>query len=179
MQEITLSRKLLLLPPFHLLHLHCHHALTTMMYQIGRREEATNLVWRLPKQRLKSWPPWVVCVCLLANLPSKNTLTTTQQHMLTHPDQNGQQWPSWCPTPGASIYNSHSECWLIVVCGGAGNEVPWRPCDDGGCHGRWSTILLALASFYLTKNYFSDRGHILNRPDQQCKINNIAAPVGD
>jgi hypothetical protein len=45
-------------------------------------------------------------VCLLANLPSKNTLTTTQQHLLTHHDLNGQQRLPWCPTPSAATYNA-------------------------------------------------------------------------
>jgi len=53
-----------------------HH--TTMMYRIGRRKEATDLAWRLPQRRLRSRPSWLVGACLLANLPSKNMLTTTQ-----------------------------------------------------------------------------------------------------
>jgi hypothetical protein len=48
-----------------------HHA--AMMYQIGRRKEATNSAWRLLKRQLGSRPPWSVGECLLANLPSKNT----------------------------------------------------------------------------------------------------------
>jgi len=41
-------------------------------------------------------------------------------------------------------------CWLIVVCLGTGGGAPWRPWDDGGCHG-WPVhvFCLALASFYL------------------------------
>ena len=115
-----------------------HHA--TMMYRISGCKEATDLVWGLPRQRLGSRPPWLVGVCLLANLPSKNTLTTTQQRLSTRRDQNGRQWPPWCPTPGAGAYNSRPECWLIVVCGGAGSEAPWRPWDDGDRHGRWGTV---------------------------------------
>jgi hypothetical protein len=53
-----------------------HH--TAMMYRISRRKEATDLVWRLPRRWLRSRPSWLVGACLLANLPSKNTLTTTQ-----------------------------------------------------------------------------------------------------
>jgi hypothetical protein len=53
-----------------------HH--TTMMYQIGGRKEATNLAWRLPQRWLRSQPSWLVGGCLLANLPNKNMLTTTQ-----------------------------------------------------------------------------------------------------
>jgi hypothetical protein len=64
-----------------------HH--TAMMYQIGRRKEATNLAWRLPRRWLRSWPSWLVGACLLATLPSKNTLTTTQLRLLTRRDQNG------------------------------------------------------------------------------------------
>jgi hypothetical protein len=93
-----------------------HH--TSMMYQIGRCKEATDLAWRLPGRRLRSRPPWLVDACLLANLSSKNTLTTTQLQLLTRCDQNGGQWPPWRPTPSAGAYNSHPECWLIVVCGG-------------------------------------------------------------
>jgi hypothetical protein len=95
-----------------------HH--TTMMYRIGGREEATDLAWRLSRRRLRSRPSWLVGACLLANLPSKNTLTTTQLRLSTRRDQNGRQWPPWCPSPGAGTYNSRPECWLIVVCGGAG-----------------------------------------------------------
>ena len=115
-----------------------HH--TTMMYRIGRREEATDLAWRLPRLRLRSRPSWLVDACLLAYLPSKTTLTTTQLRLSTHRDQNGRQWPPWCPTPGAGAYNSRPECWLIVVCGGAGSEAPWRPWDDGDRHGRWGSV---------------------------------------
>ena len=129
-----------------------HH--TAMMYQIGGREEATHSAWRLPRRWLGSRPPWLVGACLLANLPSKNMLTTTQLHLSMRRDQNGWQRPPWCPTPGAGAYNSCPECWLIVVCGGAGSEAPWRTWDDGDRHGRWGTVQLALASFYLTKNYF-------------------------
>ncbi len=100
---------------------------TAMVYRISGRKEATNLVWRLPRQQLRSRPSWLVGVCLLANLPSKNMLPTTQLRLLTCRDQNGRQWPPWCPTPGAGAYNSRPECWLIVVCGGAGSEAPWRP----------------------------------------------------
>ncbi len=116
-----------------------HH--TTMMYQIDGRKEATDLAWRLPGRRLRSQPSWLVGACLLANLPSKNTLTTTQLHLSTRHDQNGRQWPPWCPTSGAGTYNSRPKCWLIVVCGGAGSEAPWRPWDDGDRHGRrWGTV---------------------------------------
>jgi len=52
-----------------------HH--TAMMYRIGGREEATDSAWRLPRRRLGSRPPWLVGVCLLANLPSKNHVTIT------------------------------------------------------------------------------------------------------
>jgi hypothetical protein len=115
-----------------------HH--TAMMYQIGGRKEATNLAWRLPRQQLGSRPPRLVGVYLLANLPSKNTLTTTQQHLSTRRDQNGQQRPPWCPTPGAGAYNYHPECWLIVVCGGAGSEAPGWPWDNSSSHGWWGTV---------------------------------------
>jgi hypothetical protein len=115
-----------------------HH--TSMMYLIGGREEATDLAWRLPRRWLRSRPSWLVGACLLANLPSKNTLTTTQLRLSTRCDQNGGQWPPWCPTPSAGAYNSRPECWLIVVCGGAGSEAPWRPWDDDDRHGRWGTV---------------------------------------
>ncbi len=115
-----------------------HHI--PMMYRTGGYKEATDLAWRLPQRRLRSRPSWLVGACLLAYLPSKNTLTTTQLQLSTCRDQNGQQWLPWCPTPGAGAYNSPPECWLIVVCGRAGNEAPWRPWDDGDCHGRWGTV---------------------------------------
>jgi hypothetical protein len=53
-----------------------HH--TSMMYRIGGLEEATDSAWRLPRRRLRSRP--------LANLPSKNMLTTTQLRLSTHCD---------------------------------------------------------------------------------------------
>ncbi len=115
-----------------------HH--TAMMYQIGRHEEATNLAWRLLRRRLRSRPSWSVAVCLLANLSSKNTLTTTQLRMSTRRNQNGRQWPPWCPTSSAGAYNSCPECWQIVVCGRAGSEAPWRPWDNGDGHSRWGTV---------------------------------------
>ncbi len=64
-----------------------HH--TAMMYRIGGREEATNLAWRLPQRRLGSRPPRLVGVCLLANLPSKNTRHNNPQRLSTRRDQNG------------------------------------------------------------------------------------------
>jgi hypothetical protein len=42
-------------------------------------QACTIPAWRLPRPRLGSRLPWLVGVCSLANLPSKNTLTTTQQ----------------------------------------------------------------------------------------------------
>jgi hypothetical protein len=53
-----------------------HHTAMTIMYRISGREEATDLAWRLPQQRLRGRPSWLVGACLLANLPSKNMLTT-------------------------------------------------------------------------------------------------------
>ncbi len=52
-----------------------HH--TTMMYQINRCKEATDLARRLPQRWLGSRPSWLVGACLLANFPSK---TRSQQH---------------------------------------------------------------------------------------------------
>jgi hypothetical protein len=49
----------------------------------------TFSVWRLQRPLLRSWPPWSVGACLLANLPSKSTLTTIQQHLSSCCDQNG------------------------------------------------------------------------------------------
>ncbi len=115
-----------------------HH--TAMMYRIGGCKEATNLAWRLPQRRLGSRPPWLVGACLLANLPSKNTHHSNPQRLLTCRDQNGRQWPPWCPTSCAGAYISRPECWLIVVCGGAGSEAPLRPWDDGDRNGRWGTV---------------------------------------
>jgi hypothetical protein len=57
-----------------------HHA--AMMYQLGGRKEATDSAWRLPRRRLGSRPPWWAGTCLLANLPSKNTLTKIQQRLV-------------------------------------------------------------------------------------------------
>jgi hypothetical protein len=62
-----------------------HH--TTMMYQIGGRNEATDLAWRLPQQRLGIWPSWSVGACSLANLPSKNTLQQHNCHIVDRPDR--------------------------------------------------------------------------------------------
>ncbi len=33
--------------------------------------------------------------------------------------------------------SSRAAFWLIVACGGAGSGATWRPCNDGGRHGRW------------------------------------------
>ncbi len=115
-----------------------HHA--AMMYRISRREEATDLAWRLPRRRLRCWPPWLEGGCLLANLPSKNTLTTTQQGLSTRRDLNGRQRLPWCPTRGTAAYNSQPACWMIVVCGGTESGAPWRPWEDGGRHGRWGSF---------------------------------------
>jgi len=106
-----------------------HHA--AMMSPIGRREEA--------RRRLRSRLPWSVGTCSLANLPIKNTHHNNPQRLSTRHDLNGRQRPPWCPTPGSATYSSCPECWLIVVCGGAGREAPWRPWDDGGRHGRRDT----------------------------------------
>ncbi len=108
------------------------------------------MAWRLPRRQLQCRPPWLEGGCSLANLPSKNTLTTTQQRLSTRRDLNGQQRLPWCPICGAAAYNSQPACWMIVVCGGAGSRAPWRPWYDGGRHGRWGLVWLALASFYLT-----------------------------
>ncbi len=107
-----------------------HH--TTMMYRIGGSEEATDSAWRLPRRRLGSRPSWSVGVCSLANLPSKNTLTTTQLRLSTRRNQNGRQRPPWCPSTHAGAYNSRP--------GGAGSEAPRRPWDDGDRHGQWGTV---------------------------------------
>ena len=64
-----------------------HHA--GMMHQLSGRKEVTNSVWRLPIQWLGSWPPWLVGACLLATLPSKNRLTTTQLATMIGPHR-------WC-----------------------------------------------------------------------------------
>jgi hypothetical protein len=115
-----------------------HHA--AMMSRNGRRKESTDLAWRLLRRRLGSRPPWSVGAYSLANLPSKNTGHNNPQCLSTHRDLNGRQRPPWCPTPGAAADNSCPECWLIVVCGGARSEAPWRPWEDGGHHGRWGTV---------------------------------------
>jgi hypothetical protein len=62
--------------------------------------------------------------------------TTNPQRPSTSHDLNGQLRPPWCLTPGADAYNSHPECWRIVVCSGAGSGAPWRPWD-GGNHQGW------------------------------------------
>ena len=112
----------------------------TMMNWIGRCKEATDSAWRVPRQQLRSQPPWSGGACLLANLPSKNTLTTPQQRLLTRRDLNGWQRLPWCPTLGAATYNSQSACWLIVVCGSSGSGAPWRQWVNGGHQGRWGTV---------------------------------------
>ncbi len=101
-------------------------AAAAMMFRIGGRKEVTDLAWRLRRRRLGSRPPWSEGVCLLANLPSKNTRTTLQLRLLMRCNQNGQQRPPWCPSTRAGAYNSRSECWLIIICGGAWSEAPWR-----------------------------------------------------
>ena len=45
--------------------------------------------------------------------------------------------------------------------------------------GHGKTAAAMVGGFYLTKFDFLGRLHILDRPDQWCAINNIAAPVGD
>jgi hypothetical protein len=44
------------------------------------------------------------------------------------------------PAPAQTTVAQNVECWLIVVCGGAGSEAPWRPWDDGDRQGRWGTV---------------------------------------
>ncbi len=56
------------------------------------------------------------------------------------------------PLP-APPHKTVTQCWVIVVCGGAGIEAPWRPWEDGGRHGRW---VHGLASFYLAKHTSQD-----------------------
>jgi hypothetical protein len=140
-REIALSRKALLLLPFRLLHLHCRH--TSYHHDVpNRRMQRSNQFSVEAAKTTDQKPATMVggCVFTLANLPSKNTLTTTQQRLLTRRDLNGQQQPPWCPTLGAATYNSHPEWWLIVVCGGAGSEAPWQPWDNDGYHGRWGLV---------------------------------------
>ena len=47
--------------------------------------------------------------------------STTTRHVLN----KGRQWP-WCPTPGATANNGHTEYWLIGVCKSTGSGAPWR-----------------------------------------------------
>ncbi len=68
-----------------------HHA--AMMSRIGGCEEALNLAWRLPRQRLGSRPPWSEGACSLANLPSKTQPTTTPQCLSKRCDVNCRQRP--------------------------------------------------------------------------------------
>ncbi len=103
--------------------------------------EATNLVWRLPRRRLRSLPTWSGGACLLANLPSKNMLTTTQQCLSTRLDLLiGQQQPPWCLTPCAAANNSQPACWLIVACNRAGSGALWQLWEYSGRHGQWGTV---------------------------------------
>jgi hypothetical protein len=120
----------------------CHHDVPNR----STRKEVTNSACRGPRQRLGSWPPWPGDACLLANLTSKNTLTTTQKCLSTRCDLNGQQRQPWCPTPGSTAHNSKPACWMIFVCGDARRGAPWQPWDKGGHHGRWDTVWLALAA---------------------------------
>ncbi len=126
--------------PFRLLHLHRHHASSRHGVPNRGCKEATNLVWRLPRWRRGSQPPWSVGACSLANLPSKNTLTTTQQRLSTRCDLIGQQRLPWCPTPGTTAYYSQPACWLIVACGSTRSGAPWRLWADDGHHGWWGTV---------------------------------------
>jgi hypothetical protein len=70
----------------------------------------------------------------------RTQLTTTPQRPSTGRDLIGRQRPPWCPTLDAYAHNGHPVCWLIVVCGGAGNGAPWRPWDDGDRQGRQETL---------------------------------------
>ena len=56
---------------------------------IGECKEASDLAWKLPRELLKSRPPWSVGVCLLSNLPCKNMLPTTQQRLSMRRDLTG------------------------------------------------------------------------------------------
>jgi hypothetical protein len=69
MREIASSRKPLLLLLFAFCTYAAVAAAAAMMFQIGGREEATDLEWRLPRCRLGSRLPWSESegVCLLAN----------------------------------------------------------------------------------------------------------------
>ncbi len=66
--------------------------------------------------------------------------TTNPQRPSTRCDLNGRLGPPWCLTPGDDSYNSHSDCWRIVVCGGAGSGAPWRPWEGGDRQGRRGTV---------------------------------------
>jgi hypothetical protein len=81
--------------------------------------------------------------------------TTNPQRLLMRCDLNGWQRPPWYPTPNADTDNSPPVCWWIVVCNGSRSEAPWQPWEDGGCHGWWGTVKLALASFYQAKTHFT------------------------
>jgi hypothetical protein len=70
-----------------------------MMFQIGGREEATDLAWRLPRRQLRSWPPWLEGVCSVANLPNKTQITTTHNvcgHVVTAEHQHNSVVINWC-----------------------------------------------------------------------------------
>ncbi len=141
MREIASSRKPLL--PLLLFHFLCLH-----LCHVSYRHDVPN--WRTQRSdlfgmegaKMTARKPATMAggVCLLAILPSKNTLPTTQQRLSTRRDLNGRQRPPWCPTPGAATNISQPACWLIFVCGGAGSGAPWRPWDNGGSHGQWGMV---------------------------------------
>jgi len=78
---------------------------------------------------------------LFVCIPTLSTTHNTPRHQRVRTNMvNGSRRD----TPSAAAHNSHPTCWLIVVCGGAGSEAPWRPWDDGSRQGRW---VHGLASF--------------------------------
>jgi hypothetical protein len=105
--------------------------------------------------------------------------TTNPQLPSMHHDLNGRLRPPWCLTPGNDAYNSHPECWQIVVCGGAGSGAPWQQWDDGNRQGRRGTVWLALASFYLAKTLITTHNNQSIRPNRRCTEDNIIAETGD
>ena len=147
-----------------------------MMYRIDGRGTTTHSAWRLLSRQLRclrgcsSSPRWggiADCLILPYIFLRRTQPTTTPQRPSTRRDVNCRQRPQWCPTPSTTAYNSRPSCLLIVVCGGARSEAPWRLWDDGGRHGRWVHGYLVVASFYLAKRNVTKRNNQSIMPNQR------------
>jgi len=104
----------------------------------GRHGTTTDSAWRLPSRR----PPMPMGTLFLT-LPGRHCqISIILPYVFLHRTQptTTPLHPSMLPHSAlrsAVAPNSHPACCWKDVCGGAGSEAPWRPWENGGCHGPW------------------------------------------